>query len=290
MKRARKVGSYSDVKQHLYKGLEQFLEAEIITGVHTFRENSQVIDVLYEERASDVLIVFFTAAISLKDTYPKFSGRGIASRTGNSLLSFSDPAISRDTRLLTNWTLGDANYQFHHDIPKIIARVAKGRRIIFVGASAGGYPALHFGSMFPESVSFVMNPRTKVFTEPTHIEFSKQFLFPGLTTSKISSLIPTGLDEAMNTVVYYQNLSDTRYFVPHAVPYFVSQAGSGNVHWKLGNWGSGHVAPKSREIAESITALSVASSWPAGAASVGAKKLTDVAEVLAEQEAFLRAL
>ena len=279
MKRIRKVGVYKDVKPHIYQGLQSFLEAEIVSGIHSFQEQGRMMDLLYEERASDALLVFFTAAVQPQNSYPYFSGRGVAAGAGISLLAFSDPSIAVDGNLSTNWTLGDAAYQYHRDVPSIIRKVASGRRIIFVGASAGGFPSLHYGSLFPDSVSLVMNPRTNVFTPPTHIQFSNRHLFPGMSPREIAEIIPTRLGEAKNTVVYFQNCSDDRYYSSHAIPYLTNQVNTGRVYWKLGEWGDGHVAPGSREIVETIKYLSSASTWAEGAEASGATLLTSIYDI-----------
>ena len=282
MKRIRQVGKYKDVKPHIYQGLQGFLAAEISSGIHSFQEQGRMMDLLYEERDSDTLVVFFTAAVQPQNSYPYFSGRGVTSGTGHSLLAFSDPAIAVDGNLSTNWTLGDAKYQYHRDVPSIIRKIAGDRKIIFVGASAGGFPSLHYGSLFPDSVSLVMNPRTNVFTPPTHIQFSNRHLFPGMTPREIAEIIPTRLGEAKNTVVFYQNCSDDRYYSSHALPYLASQVDTRRVFWKLGEWGDGHVAPGSREIIETINNLSGSDSWAEGAELSGAHLLTSVDDVTDE--------
>lgn len=284
MKRIRKVGAYSGVKPYVYADLAEYMESDLRPGIHTFHEQGRLVDLLYEERDSGVLLVFFSAAVQPQNTFPYFSGRGIADRCGYSLLAFSDPAITLNANLSTNWTLGDAKYPFHRDVPSIIRKHAAGRRIVFAGASAGGFPALHFGSIFPESVSLVMNPRTSVFTPPTHIQFSDKHLFPNLTPREISKIIPTRLGTARNTVMYLQNASDDRYYASHAIPYLSAQQPSSNVFWKLGEWGDGHVAPGPKEIAETLRALTEASNFAEGAALAGGIRL-DGLEALTEEHA-----
>lgn len=276
VKRPRKLGDYTGAKPHIYQDLDQFLGSKIGTGIHSFQKHGRMVDLLLEERDSDTLLVFFTAAVEAGKTWPYFSGRGIGARTGHNLLAISDPSIAVDNRLSTNWTLGDSSYQFHKDVPQIVRKIAGDKRIVFVGASAGGFPALYYGSMFPESVSFVMNPRTNVFTPPTHIQHSAKHLFPGLSAKEIAELIPTKLGKAKNTVVYYQNCSDDRYYGSHAVPYLNNQGGTGNVYWKLGEWGDGHVAPNSKEIAETIQALTQADTWADGAVASNATLFVDI--------------
>ncbi|WP_345474131.1 hypothetical protein QMQ05_06955 [Glutamicibacter ectropisis] len=282
MKRIRKVGAYKDVKPHIYQGLQGFMEADIGSGIHSFQEQGRMMDLLFEERESDTLLVFFTAAVQPQNTYPYFSGRGVAAASGHSLLAFSDPSIALDGNLSTNWTLGDAAYQYHRDVPSIISKIAGDRRIVFVGASAGGFPALYYGSIFPSSVSLVMNPRTNVFTPPTHIQFSNRHLFPGMSPGEIAEIIPTRLGKAQNTVVYFQNCSDDRYYASHAIPYLSNQVDTGMVYWKLGEWGDGHVAPGSREIVETINSLSEAPTWADGAIASGGRLLCNVDDVIDE--------
>lgn len=284
MKRTRKLGVYEGVRPYIYKSLDHFLESDLDTGIHSFQKNGRMVDLLFEARDTETILVFFTAAVAPGKTWPYFSGRGIGSRTGHSLLAISDPSIAADSRLSTNWTLGDSNYQLHKDLPEIIRKVARNRRIIFVGASAGGFPALHYGSQFPDSVSLVMNPRTSVFTPPSHIQHSAEKLFPGMTARQISEMIPTKLGQAKNTVVYLQNCTDDRYYGSHAIPYLSNQTSTGRVYWKLGEWGEGHVAPAAKEIADTIENLNSAANWGAGAVKSGATLLTDINDLIDEHQ------
>lgn len=282
MKRARKVGIYKDVKPFIYKGLDDFLELEIESGIHSFQVNRRMVDILFEERSSDALIVFFPSAVEPNLSFPHFSGRGIAERSGHSLLSFSDPAIAVDANLSTNWTLGDATYQYHRDVPTIIRKIAGSKRIIFIGSSAGGFPALYYGSLFPESVSLVMNPRTGLFTQPTHLQVTSHILFPNMKPQDIAEVVPTRLGKALNTVVYFQNVSEDRYYSSHAIPYFSKQCPSNDVYWKLTEWAEGQALASSTEIVKIVQNLISAPTWGEGALISGARQLNDINDITDE--------
>lgn len=281
MKRSRSVGAYTGVKPYVYQNLAEFLATGVRSGIHTFHEQGRLIDLLHEEREGDVLLVVFPAALSQNGvTTPYFSGRGLSERCGFSILSIADPAHSIDGRPTTNWTMGDSTYPFHRDVPAIIRHVAAGKRIIFFGASAGGFPALHYGSLFPESLSLVLNPRTNVFVPPTQIQYSHQSLFPGILKSEIADFIPTEIGRSVNHVLYQQNARDYRYYTSHMLPYIMRNEGNERVYWQFTSWGDGHVAAPPWESARTLSSLASASDWKSGLEGVGGSPMSNASEVV----------
>lgn len=256
-KRGRKVGAYALRQQYLHQTIDTLMDGEgLPSGIHTVRYGDMIGDLLYDERPdSNTLLVFFTAAANRHHTWPLFSGIGISDSVGASLLAFSDPSIALGTSVGTGWTLGDYRYPYHQEVPRIIRKVADDRKIILVGASAGGFPALHYGASIPDSISFVMNPRTHVLTPPTAVQYSAAKVYQSNDVEGIAAKIPLCPDMPQNTVVYLQNHADATYFSAHMVPYMQRLSHDSRVWTHLGYWGEGHVPMPKPEIVALIHAL-----------------------------------
>ena len=266
-RRSRHLSPYKEVGHRFLPDLSALLGSPVKQALHTFKESGRVVDFIYEENASDgnTLVVSFPAAMTIRHrTFPYFNGRRAAKSAGLPILAFSDPAFAISTEILTGWSLGDSTYLLHRDIPAIIDKFRQGRRLLFIGVSAGGFPALHFSSMYQDSLCFAMNPRTALLTPPTHLHFSAGALFPGASVAEIASLIPTKAPRPNNHVLYAQNLSDDRYFASQMLPYVLENGSSEQVHTILGDWGYGHVPMSPEQYAQSLAALTRAASWSAG--------------------------
>ena len=256
-RRIRRVGTYAPRKQFIYENLDELLSLETIPeGVHTVRYGPMVGDLLYDERPdSSVLLVYFSAAIASTTTWPMFSGVGSAARAGTSLLAFSDPSVALDNTISTGWTLGDHRHQYHQDVPSIIKKFAGDRAVILVGASAGGFPALHYGAQLPESYSVVINPRTHLLAPPTLLETSFMRRYGGRKIREVVEEIPVKPDRPGNTVLYLQNSGDHRYFSGHLIPYLQRLPEQHRVFVYLDHWGDGHVPMPKYELADLLKAL-----------------------------------
>ena len=256
-KRSRSVGVYSPRQQFLHHTVDEFTTSTSVEpGVHTVRCGDMLADILYDERPdSDTLLVFFSAAANHHHTWPLFSGASIAASINASLLSFSDPSIALGLTVSTGWTLGDYRYPYHRDVPDIVRKVADGRSIIMVGASAGGYAALHYGAKIPESFSVVMNPRTHLLLPPTGVQLHSTTLYQSQSPEHISTLVPVEPDLPENKVLYLQNYADHAYFSSHMIPYLHRLSPEMRVWTHLDYWGEGHVPMPKSELVAFLSAL-----------------------------------
>jgi hypothetical protein len=256
-------------------------------GIHTITagpDADTTIDLLLDENAdSDTLLVFFPSAVSPQDTWPYFQGLSVAKLVGQPLLAFSDPTIALAPRTITGWTMGDHRYWLHRDVPRYIDTVRKGRRLVFVGASAGGFPALHFGSLYPDSVSLVVNPRTNLFAPPTHLQVNPARIYGNVPVSSIPELVPVNAPQPRNTVVYLQNSGDHVYFSGHMVPYLHQLSPEARVWTRLGHWGDGHKVPPREFFHKVVAAVSSAPSVKEAAGSVQLKRFRGIEEVQLRQ-------
>lgn len=263
-RRSRHLSPYKDAGHVFHRSLSAFFDSPPRTALHTIKESERVLDVLYEDNHPDAgtLLVTFPAAMTIQHrTFPYFNGRRAAHNAGLPLLAFSDPAFALSSSILTGWTLGDSLFPVHRSIPRIIDRFRKGRDLLFMGISAGGFPALHFSNRYPDSICFAINPRTALFTPPTHLHHSAQHLFPGWTMAEIAEEIPTLAPRASNRVVYAQNASDFQYVSSQMLQYLNTNCHNENVRCMLGDWGDGHVPMASDELSELLRTLGSTEGW-----------------------------
>lgn len=272
MKRSRKVGAYSNIKPYVYKSLNDFLSSKSISGIHTFHEQGCGIDILYEERDSEVLIIFFSDKVEAQDTFPHFDGLEPAELSNHSLLSFSDPSIALSRTVGTGWTLGDQRYSFHRDLPTIVRKYASEKRVIFVGMGAGSFPALHYGALFPDSCSLAINPQIEL---PGHDGFARE-LFPGKKNEEIEKFIPTKLGRLTNSVLCVQYLQEGQVFSRNTVGLDETDATFDSVFWKTIQRPDESLIPRSRDITDILRTLSNSQNWLQGAAACGGKNLIEL--------------
>lgn len=263
-RRSRHLSPYKDAGHSFHRSLSNFLATPPRTALHTIKESGRVLDLLYEDNNPDgrTLLVTFPAAMTIRHrTFPYFNGRRAARDAGLSLLAFSDPAFGVSSSVLTGWTLGDSTSPIYKSIPAIIDAVRNGRNLLFMGISAGGFPALYFSNQYPDSTCIAINPRTALFSPPTHIHFSARYLYPGMTMKEISEQIPTVAPRANNRVVYAQNGSDFQYIGSQMLPYLSANSHNENVRCLIGDWGDGHVPMSPPELSKMLSTLSSSEGW-----------------------------
>lgn len=263
-RRSRHLGPYKDAGHVFHPSLADFFASPPRPALHTIKESGRVLDLLYEDSSADAstLLVTFPAAMTIRHrTFPYFNGRRAARNAGLPILAFSDPAFALSSSVLTGWTLGDSSFPLHRSVPRIIDSVRRGRDLLFMGISAGGFPALHFSNGYPDSICLAVNPRTALFTPPTHLHHSAQHLFPGWSMADIAEEIPTTAPRASNRVIYAQNASDFQYVAAQMLPYLSMNSHNENVRCMIGDWGEGHVPMAPEELSDLLTVLGSPDGW-----------------------------
>lgn len=285
MPRRRDVERYAPRREMRHASLEDFESADLSSGIHSISAGEATVDLLLDDDVqSGSLVVFLPSAVSSSVSWPYFQGLSLATVTGQPLLSFSDPTIERSTGITTAWTLGDDRYWLHHEMDRYIDAVRRGRRLIFVGSSAGGFPALYYGSRYPDSVSVVVNPRTHLFTPPTHLQLTPSRLYGADgTVERIRELVPLAPGSPRNTVVYLQNSADHVYFSSHMVPYLQQVESDARVWTHLGDWGEGHKPAPPAFLHEVVRTLATADTLDEGIRRLPLELYTGLDAVRAEQ-------
>ncbi|MFC7402654.1 hypothetical protein [Citricoccus sp. GCM10030269] len=283
--RERSLKRYAPRPNHQHSSLEAFEAQDVVEpGVHTIAAGESTVDLLLDENGdADTLLVFFPSAVTPEITWPFFQGADAAKTLGLSLLAISDPTIARSAKIRTGWTLGDDRYWLHHDMTRYIDAVSRGRRLLFVGASAGGFPALYYGSMYPDSITVAINPRTHLFAPPTHLQIDPSRQFGDVPVSAIPDLVPVRAGSPGNTVVYLQNSGDHRYFAGHMIPYLHRAEPGARIWTRMGHWGTGHKTPPKEFLHRVLGTLAGPKSFEHAVRALRLQPFSDVDELLMEQ-------
>lgn len=289
MSRPRDLTRYASRDCFGYSSPDEFEQTPSVpSGIHTITAGEATLDLLLDEldeaADSNTLVVFFPSAVTRAATWPFFQGLSVARAIQQPLLSFSDPTIAKEDNVITGWTLGDDRYWLHREIHRYIDKVRRGRRLIFVGSSAGGFPALVYGSRYPDSVSVVVNPRVHLFTPPTHIQYPPSRLYgQDSSVARLRQLLPVRATSPQNTVVYLQNAIDYAYFSGHMVPYLQELRPGARVWTHLANWGKGHKPAPAAFLQNVIGTLARRDPLESLLATLPVTRFTDIEAIRVEQ-------
>lgn len=230
----------------------------------------------YRHGRTDTLFVLFSPALGHQPgrKLPIFSWVAHSRRNAGSSLILADPTILLSKRLSLAWYLGTGTTPLQPVMLRVIRKVAKAggaRRIVFVGTSGGGFPALWLAGQFPGAAAFVNAPTTQIARH--HVRDAVQrFEKVAMGRRRITtgdwvlSLPDPAADHACSKIIITQNRDDRSFIDHHLRPYLrdrgIEWTGedivTDNLLVRLGDpglWGQGHVmppAPVTRAILDSL--------------------------------------
>ncbi|MGP5411982.1 hypothetical protein ACTXMY_18045 [Glutamicibacter ardleyensis] len=183
----------------------------------------------------------------------------MAKKFGANYLGFADPACGGVESLPTYWfqdTKRVKTTQFVEAVISYVVKNGQGKHLIFFGASAGGFAALKYSSLFARSLALVMNPRINLLARPDNFQDYSSHAYPGWSESTVKKLVMTDVSKIYsspteNTVIYLQNLQDKNYHGYHYIPFLKKALSENKIYYKTGKWGKGHVVPP-REVYEEL--------------------------------------
>lgn len=258
--------------QYTYASQEEYLSAELRSGVHSIHFGTQIIDLYVEDWGADVTIVTFNAAVPRSaTTVPMLMGHGLASNTGINLVAVSDPTMAMGgVDLTVSWYLGNSEIGV---LPPILAPLIQyavdsldSRRTILFGASGGGYAAVLYGQYFPDSLVLGVNPRLDLNALPKAA--TEKYLEIAHRTSETESIaegekfLPGKLSELYKAslpfdLCIYQNFGDRRFLDYQLVP-LVKDLGDDPRLFTMLEWiRPGHVAIPGARLRNIVSRLAV---------------------------------
>lgn len=219
--------------QYSYSSQQDFLSNQLQSGVHSIPVGPQIVDILIEDRGSEVTLINFNgAAPRSAATVPILLGRSLTKDTGINLVAVADPTMAMgDLDLTVSWYLGNSQIG---KLPPLLAPLIQHaldsintKRAILFGASGGGYAAVLYGQHFPDSIILGINPRLDLNARPVAAidkylaaahhatdqnlqEKGREFL-PGKLSELYKESLPFDL-------CIYQNLGDKNFLNHQLVP------------------------------------------------------------------------
>lgn len=218
------------------------------------------VDLRFDNRGFDTTIVFFHAAITkVVKRYPVFSGTSFSEDLKANRLFVSDPSLYIDLRLKLGWYAGNIKQPNLQDaLTKIISRFVRPKdRLIFFGASGGGFASLYYSSEFPGSIAVPVNPQTIIGSYvPAIVGRYLDYAWDGLEIEQLPACTdvreiyrnPVG-----NSIIYVQNTGDTQHMDNHYTPFMDALPNGHSVTSMLVDVGEGHVPPSRDQLARILT-------------------------------------
>lgn len=255
---------------HEFRSVEDFLETESIESGIISIGGTLPIDIYYVPMGSTTTVISFHAALSKAEvTLPMFAGGKVTQDGCVNKIVISDPGLYAGHEHKIAWFAGTKDLPFQKQLPKIIDKLlvtASSQRTLFWGPSAGGFAALYYSKIFPESLAIAINPQTNIanFGLAQQRAYT-QAAFGAKTTEEhervLSEQINSNLiewydGEMPNYVLYVQNDSDP-HVQQHMEPFLKSLNDKSRIKVLIGNWGTGHVAPTPEEIRRMVSSFTL---------------------------------
>lgn len=249
----------------LFSSAQEFNELpETPQGIFTVIDNSVPIDMHYEDRGHDTTIVFFHAALGPNvKKIPVFLGRSFSQSIPANRLFIADPSLYLNVNLRLAWYAGNTKQpELQKTLVTMIQKITKGHRVIYFGASGGGFAALQYSASHPGSLAIPVNPQTNI--ERYNAIFVKRWakLCWNLEFNPSSSLqIDTAVTNLVslyqtpreNHVLYVQNTGDTHHMQEHWIPFAEQSLPSNHVVEAHHYVGEGHIPPPPHQLTDILT-------------------------------------
>lgn len=240
-----------------HRSLTAFMKAKKLeNGYHVVEDGALPIVALNNDRGFETTVVFFHAAIESHYSLPVTTGLGISVDTPVNRILISDPSLMVEDSLNLAWFLGSQKQRLESSLEDIIHRLytshAKAKRLVFFGASGGGFAALNYSRRFPGSLAIATNPQTNIAQYvPAHVDRYLRTCFDlpfpagleALPHSLTTDLTQIYAQTVPNRVAYIQNRGDESHVEYHLNPFLDALHCNNDVFVLLEDWGPGHVTP-----------------------------------------------
>jgi hypothetical protein len=180
----------------LYDRLEQFLlRKNTPNGIYTIKILGVFFDILVENRNSATTVVTFHAEILDRTVskLPVFDDQ-VAPPSGTNVILISDPSLHCDPTMPTAWFAGRQGCPVQDSLLLILRDLNEAlgnTRLIFTGATSGGFAALYFSYHFPLSLCVAWDPDVRIAeSERTFAAAYAKACFEVDDLAKFESLLP----------------------------------------------------------------------------------------------------
>lgn len=248
-------------KRNFYRNWDQFYSDSPQEGLTTIDYGATELDIFHIDRKARTTIVCFHAA-SRSSAYPLFSALRLTQDLNANILCVSDPVLSLGTNL--GWYAGSSTQPLQEDLPRVLrhflAERQKNDRLVFFGASGGGFASLFYSHSFPGSISIAVNPQMNIaeYQESSvNAYLDSAWEAEDLQSLPVTSnLAPIYQNGFPNTLYILQNVADAHHRDRHLAPWMrVVPAESSHVNLLMDDWGPGHTPPPTQLIQKVLRAV-----------------------------------
>jgi hypothetical protein len=207
------------------------------TGLHAIVSGDLPVYVYFRPGTGPLLNVMFHSTVDRsKRSVPYFDRLEASQDMPGSVLLVSDPTLFVEERLQLGWYVGTRRWDPTATVREIVhsAAAASGAsKLIFIGSSGGGFPALRYSSIFPDSLALAINPHVDLFRYyRSWVRILLETAFPGIDRDdaerwfrpRFSVLDDYQKGTGTNKVLYAQSGHDTNPLTNH-LPAFIEAAG-----------------------------------------------------------------
>ena len=251
-----------------FESIEQFLKFDgRLSGLIEISDSLPIL-VYFRNRDANVTFVPFAAALGVKRVrdLPFFGGMSTSAHLTSNTILISDPSLILSDRLGLGWYAGsNQQVDLQRKITLIIKKLAGDSRLVFFGASGGGYAALEQALQFENSTALVTNPQVDMRRSPSFKNYAK-IAWDGLDEmTKEPPVIYEVLDaysrQTSARVVYLQNYGDTIHVEKHWKPFIEAVHPSNQVLSLTPHIGEGHVSPDKETFKRLFSLLTTVEDW-----------------------------
>lgn len=239
------------------------------------------IHLYFRNRNSDVTFVSFAAALGVKRVreLPFFGGMSTSSHLHANSILISDPSLILSHRLGLGWYAGSCLQEdLQRTLTIILKKLTRNSRVVFFGASGGGYAALEQAVHFESSTVLASNPQVDIRKSPSFKNYAK--IAWGSSQEDIVNppIVYQVLDDYSQPtsvrVVYLQNLGDAVHVDKHWRPFTASSHPSNKVLSLTPMLGKGHVGPDKQSFRKLFSTVTETPNWQKLCAKLNALEVT----------------
>lgn len=139
-----------------------------------------------------------------------------------------DPELFAHPELQTSWFAGSRERPLQSLLPKAFAALSKRldvEKVIYSGASAGGFAALYYSKFHPRSIAIALQPQIDVYIyDRKSAEEYVERCWPnhdgGVQRKPTLKLTPVYSKRRRNSVIYMQSSGDWHHYRHHFLPFY----------------------------------------------------------------------
>jgi hypothetical protein len=146
---------------------EALRRGNIKSGFYRLRSGLVSVPVRYHRGTNDTLIVIFHGAVDQsKRSIPRYPSI-LRDLLNCHQLSIADQTLELNSGIRSGWYIGGVNMPLQEELPVILKGLFESigaKHRIYLGGSSGGFAALYYSLVDPESICIAVNPQTNLST------------------------------------------------------------------------------------------------------------------------------